>query len=284
LNVIDLHVHINAFHRLKPEAYRVLEEHQSDFASLIKYTKDPEAFIALMDEQEIERAALINYVAPHVMGYKPDVNQWIYDYTKGRRDRLIAFGGLDPTTAEAKDDPKGEVEKLLSTYELDGIKIHPPHTLVGASDYKAGSGALEILYQACQDQGVPVMVHTGTTIFPGARNRFGDPMSLDDVAVDFPKLKIIMAHGGRPLWMDTAAFLLRRHPNIWMDISSIPPKFLLNYFPRLESLSHRVVFGSDWPGPSVPSMRANADAIAALGLTNEATKAILHDNAAKLFS
>ena len=76
------------------------------------------------------------------------------------------------------------------------------------------------------------MFHTGTSIFPGARNKYGDPIYIDDVAVDFPKLKILLAHGGRPLWMDTAFFLMRRHPNVYLDISGIPPKTLLKYFPR----------------------------------------------------
>ena len=75
------------------------------------------------------------------------------------------------------------------------------------------------------------MFHTGTSIFPGARNTYGDPIYVDDVAVDFPKMKILLAHGGRPLWMHTAFFLLRRHANVFLDISGIPPKSLLNYFP-----------------------------------------------------
>ena len=66
---------------------------------------------------------------------------------------------------------------------------------------------LEIIYRAAEANGVPVMFHTGTSIFPGARNKYGDPIHVDDVAVDFPKLKILLAHGGRPLWMQTAFFL-----------------------------------------------------------------------------
>ena len=56
-------------------------------------------------------------------------------------------------------------------------------------------------------------------------------MYVDDIAVDFPKLKILLAHGGRPLWMNTAFFLVRRHRNVYLDISGIPPKTLLKYFP-----------------------------------------------------
>ncbi len=111
------------------------------------------------------------------------------------------------------------------------IKIHPPHQLLYPNDYVNGVKELEIIYRAAEANGIPIMVHTGTSIFPGARNKYGDPMYVDDVAVDFPKLKILLAHGGRPLWMDTAFFLVRRHRNVFLDISGIPPKTLLKYFP-----------------------------------------------------
>ena len=95
------------------------------------------------------------------------------------------------------------------------------------NDYLNGVKELEIIYRAAEANGIPIMVHTGTSIFPGARNKFGDPIYVDDVAVDFPNLKILLAHGGRPLWMDTAFFLVRRHRNVYLDISGIPPKTLL---------------------------------------------------------
>ena len=79
--------------------------------------------------------------------------------------------------------------------------------------------------------GVPVTIHTGTSVFPGARSRFGDPMDVDDVAIDFPRLTILLAHGGRPLWMEAAFFLVRRHPNVHLEVSGIPPSKLLEYFP-----------------------------------------------------
>ncbi len=82
-------------------------------------------------------------------------------------------------------------------------------------------------------------------------------MPVDDLALDFPDLKIVMAHGGRPLYMDEAFFLVRRHSNVHMDISGIPPSRLLNYFPRLSSISEKVLWGTDWPGPGVPDMKRN---------------------------
>jgi predicted TIM-barrel fold metal-dependent hydrolase len=93
-------------------------------------------------------------------------------------------------------------------------------------------------------------------------------MYIDDVAIDFPKLKILLAHGGRPLWMQTAFFLIRRHPNVFLDISGIPPKTLLKYFPRLEEIAPKTLFGTDWPGPGVPDIKKNLDAFRALPLSD----------------
>jgi len=107
--------------------------------------------------------------------------------------------------------------------------------------------------------------------------------SLDDVAIDFPKLKILLAHGGRPLWMNTAFFLLRRHPNVYLDISSIPPKALLNYFPRLSEIAHKTLFGTDWPSPGVTEVWRNLEEFKALPISKEMQDQILGKTAASLW-
>ncbi len=163
------------------------------------------------------------------------------------------------------------------------IKIHPPHQLLFPNAYQNGVKELEIIYRTAEANGIPVMFHTGTSIFAGARNRYGDPIFIDDVAVDFPKMKILLAHGGRPLWMHTAFFLLRRHPNVFLDISGIPPKALLKYFPRLEEIAHKTLFGTDWPGPGVPDIKKNLDDFRALPLKEEIKQQILSKTALSLW-
>ncbi len=111
-------------------------------------------------------------------------------------------------------------------------------------------------------------------------------MEIDDVAIDFPDLTIIMAHGGRPLWMDACFFLLRRHRNLWLDLSGIPPKNLPGYFPRLAKIADRVLFGSDWPSPGVRDIGANIDAFLELPetfLSDRLKSRILQDNASHSF-
>ena len=75
--------------------------------------------------------------------------------------------------------------------------------------------------------------------------------------------------------MDTAFFLLRRHANMFLDVSGIPPKALLNYFPRLEEIAHKTLFGTDWPGPGVPDIKKNLDDFRALPLREETRQQIL---------
>jgi uncharacterized protein len=71
----------------------------------------------------------------------------------------------------------------------------------------------------------------------------------DDRGIDYPDLVVILAHGGRPLWMDKAFSLVRRHKTMYMDISGIPPQKLTEYLPRLEEIADKVLSGTDWPGP-----------------------------------
>jgi predicted TIM-barrel fold metal-dependent hydrolase len=139
------------------------------------------------------------------------------------------------------------------------------------------------VYERAQAARIPVTIHTGTSVFPGARSRFGDPMDADDVAVDFPKLTILLAHGGRPLWMDAAFFLVRRHPNVYLELSGIPPSKLLEYFPRLQEIAGKTVWGTDWPSPGVMSMRRNVDEFVALALDEASKRRILYDTATALF-
>jgi predicted TIM-barrel fold metal-dependent hydrolase len=107
-------------------------------------------------------------------------------------------------------------------------------------------------------------------------------MAADDVAVDFPHLKLILAHAGRPLFMPTAVFLARRHPNVHLDLSGIPPKKLLEYLPRLEDLADKSLWGTDYPSPGVLSMKRNVEDFLTLPLSEQARRRILFDNGDRL--
>lgn len=273
--ITDCHVHIHPLEMIKPASLEVIRQKRPHFDRIEEYCRSPKAFLKHMDGQGIDRAALINYVAPEVIGFTTGVNRYVADYAKEDPKRLISCGGLHPRNTL---NILADVDEILRL-KIRMIKIHPPHQLLFPNDYLNGVKELEIIYRAAEANGIPVMFHTGTSIFPHARNRYADPIYLDDVAVDFPKMKILMAHGGRPLWMQTAFFLLRRHPNVYLDISGIPPKGLLKYFPRLEEIAHKTLFGTDWPGPGVPEIRKNLDDFRALPLPQAVQRKILSDNA-----
>lgn len=277
--ITDCHIHIEPMEMLKPQALALLRQKRPNFDQIAEFCRSPRAFLKHMDASGIDRAVLINYVAPEVIGFTAGVNQFVADYVKQDPKRLIPCGSIHPrhTTNVLAD-----VEQLLRL-GIRMIKIHPPHQLLFPNDYLNGVKELEIIYRAAEANGIPVMFHTGTSIFPGARNKFGDPIYLDDVAIDFPKLKILMAHGGRPLWMQTAFFLLRRHPNVFLDISGIPPKTLLQYFPRVEEIAHKTLFGTDWPGPGVPEIKQNLDDFRALPLSGPAREQILSRTALSIW-
>jgi len=273
--ITDCHVHIQPLEMLKPGALEAFQKKRSNFDQVSEFCRSPKAFLKHLDTIGIDRAVLINYVAPEVMGFTPEVNTFVAEYVKEDPRRLIPCGSLHPrhTTNVLAD-----MEQIVRL-GIRMIKIHPPHQLLYPNDYLNGVKELEIIYRAAEANGIPVMVHTGTSIFPGARNKYGDPMYVDDVAVDFPKLKILMAHGGRPLWMEHAFFLLRRHANVYLDISGIPPKALLRYFPRLSEIAEKTLFGTDWPGPGVADMKQNLDDFRALPLSREIQEQILRKTA-----
>ena len=269
--ITDCHVHIHPLEMIKPAALELIKKKRANFEQIAEFCRSPQAFLKHLDAAGVDRAVLINYVAPEVIGFNADVNQYVADYTKENPQRLISCGGLHPRQSA---NIMAEVEQILRL-QIRMIKIHPPHQLLFPNDYLRGVKELEIIYRAAEANGIPIMFHTGTSIFEGARNRYGDPIFIDDVAVDFPKLKILLAHGGRPLWMDTAFFLIRRHPNVYLDISGIPPKTLLKYFPRLEEIAPKALFGTDWPGPGVPDIKKNLDDFCALPLREETRQQIL---------
>ncbi len=277
--IIDIHIHIQPLHMFKPQALELIKHGRKDYADVERYSQSPADFLNFLDSLEIERAGLINYVSPDIMGFTPDVNDWIAKYCAAEPRRLLAFGSVHPRHVP---DAGAEVDRL-ARLGIRGLKLHPSHQAISPNAYRDGYGPLAAVYERAQAHRMPVMIHTGTSIFPGARNVHAQPILADDVSIDYPELVVILAHGGRPLWMDEAFFLVRRHRNMYMDISGIPPQRLLEYFPRLAEIADKVLFGTDWPGPGVPEVRGNIEKFRGLPLPEPVKQKILYDNAARLF-
>jgi predicted TIM-barrel fold metal-dependent hydrolase len=156
------------------------------------------------------------------------------------------------------------------------LKIHPVHGFFFANDPR-----LYPIYERCQAEGLVVMFHAGTSLFPGCKMRYADPYTVDDVINDFPDLKVVLCHGGRAFWFHIAEFLAKRFENVYIDVSGLPPSKLLEYFPGMSKYSGKFLFGSDFPG--VPGIRKNYHTIAQLLGDGEAAERIGFRNAYDLF-
>jgi uncharacterized protein len=160
-------------------------------------------------------------------------------------------------------------------------KIHPVH-----GGFESADRMLYPAYSWCEERGMPVIVHCGTSTFAGSVNAFGAPVLLDPVFRDFPDLTVVLAHGGRGWWYNQAAFLALMRPNVWIEVSGLPPARLPDYYGNaLARLAAKMVFGTDWPG--VPGVQRNARALAKVlidsGASEDAVTLALGGNAAEIF-
>jgi predicted TIM-barrel fold metal-dependent hydrolase len=277
--VTDVHVHVQPWEMIRPPVLAAMRRGRDDLGDIERCFADPTALLGFMDREGVERMVLINYESPDVMGFTTATNDWILAFTAKHRDRLLPCVGINP---RFERDVKGRAERLA-----DGgarlFKVHGPHMLVSPNAYLDEHPALADLYAVASARGIPVMFHTGTSIFKGARTKHGDPLQLEDVGVDFPELDVIIAHGGRPFWTERAFFLLRRFPRFHLDLSGIPPPRILEWFPRIDEIADRVFFGTDWPSPGIPSIAKNLAAVRALPLAPDVLEKFLSSNALRVF-
>jgi len=278
--VTDVHIHIQPWRDMKPAVQAAMRRgKEAHWEFLLSMMDDPGVLLEIMDRSGIWRVGLVNYVSPDVMGFTDSTNSFAARYAQASPERLLPYGGVHPRFTS---DPAGDVDRLVDL-GIRLLKIHPPHMMFPANAYSDGLEALAAIYRRCEQRGLPVMIHTGTSIFPGARSKYGNPLEIDDVAIDFPDLRIVMAHGGRPLWMDEAFFILRRHRNVQLDVSGIPPRKLLEYFPRVGEIASKVLWGTDWPSPGVSDLRQNVEQFLELPLPEAQQRAVLETNPLTLF-
>jgi predicted TIM-barrel fold metal-dependent hydrolase len=277
--ITDCHVHITPYRMYKPEVLAFVRNHPK-FSELESFAASPPNFLRYLDTIGVDRALLINYPSPQIVGFTNEVNDWVAEYCKADPKRLLSCGGVDVRNCR---DVQSEMDHLLRL-GIRAIKMHSPHQWVYPNEYRNGLRGLETVYHVAEQNGIPIIFHTGTSQFPVARNVYADPIYIDDVAVDFPKLKILLAHGGRPLWTETAFFLIRRFSNVYLELSGIPPKSLLKAFPRLPEVAHKAVFGTDFgPAPGVLDIQRNLDEFRALPLPEPAKETMLSKTALTLW-
>lgn len=274
--IIDFHVHVGRSEMWHPWVFQWavnnLNEQDRPLGAehiLDTYAASAETLEAHLDECGVDYAVVLAEESPITTGVTS--NEYVADFCHGSK-RLIPFCNINHYMHV---QPAQELERLVTQKGFRGIKIYPTYQQFYPNDH-----VLYPMYAVAQELGIPLMVHTGSSVFKGARLKFGDPLALDDVAVDFPNLKIVMAHSGRGFWYDRAFFLARLHENVYMEVAGLPPQRLLEYFPELERNADKVIFGTDWPG--MPYIKRNIDLIRKLPLQESTICKILGENAARV--
>src|SRR5258708_3904002 len=130
------------YHMVKPSALDLIKHRRKHYADVERYSADPKAVLAFLATLGVERAGLINYVAPTIIGFTPEVNDWSAKYCSAAPDRLIAFGGVLPGTVS---NPGAEVDRLAKL-GIRAIKMHPSHPAHSPSDYIDGNRGLAAVY------------------------------------------------------------------------------------------------------------------------------------------
>lgn len=212
-------------------------------------------------------------------GYRRYANEEVAERAAENADVLIPFASIDPHKGKLG---VREARRLMRDFAIKGFKFHPTMQGFHANDRIAYG-----LYEAIAAEGGIALFHTGQTGVGsgmrggnGMRLKYSNPMHLDDVAVDFPDMRIVLAHPSFP-WQEEALAVAQHKPNIHIDLSGWSPK----YFPEIlvkycnSILKQKVLFGSDWPMISPERWLADFDKIA---IKDHLREDIVKGNAARL--
>lgn len=233
-----------------------------EFLSSISIFKDAKALIPFisekeiihqMDEAGIEKTVLFACICPILYSS----NEFVADVCSKHPDRFIGFASVDPKLKNAIET----LENAIKNLKLKGLKLHPPLQNFYPNDKK-----LWPVYELANYFNIPVVFHVGTTPFGKLTLlKQANPILIDDVAVEFPDLKIILTHLGT-LWHNESFMVTEKNPNVYIDTAAYPYEIteILN-----EKLIKRVgenkfIFGTDFPMPYEGSFHKMQDFVKAI--------------------
>ena len=273
--LIDAHVHPPSLPTLKAAWMSWAEQFGSPGWRSV-FDRDgvviPPALDELMESEGVDRAILLSEYSPKVTGIQPVED--LLPIIKHNPERFSFLANINP---HLHYPVAAELARQVGMGAA-GLKVHPVH-----GGFSAADPMLYPAYQACEQQDLPVVVHCGTSSFPGSDNAMADPGLLSPVLRDFPGLTVVLAHGGRGWWYEAAASLARLHENVWIELSGLPPRKLPEYYARFDlgRLARKFIFGTDWPG--TPGIARNARALAALDLSGDTLGEVLAGNAMRIY-
>lgn len=224
-------------------------------------------------------AVVFTVDARSALGVPPVPNDEIAEAARANADVLIPFGSVDPHLGRAAAH---EVHRLADEHGVRGFKFHP-----NVQAFHPNDPTMYVVYEAIAEHGLIALFHTGQTGIGagsraggGIRLKYSNPMDVDDVAVDFPDMPIILAHPSFP-WQDEALAVAVHKPHVHIDLSGWSPKYfppqLVQYANTL--LQDKVLFGSDFPMITPDRWLEDFEK---LEMKPEVRPKILKDNAARL--
>lgn len=196
---------------------------------------------------------------------------------------LHVVAGISWTTFGPAD--VAELRSLLDARAIKGLKLYPGYEPFYPADPK-----LAPAYELAEEFDVPVMIHTGDTYAPSGKVKYAHPLHVDEVAVDFPRVKFLICHLGNP-WFRDCMEVVYKNENVYTDISGLT---LGEFNDRFEAYMRqqlkemilwgvdpkRVLYGSDWPLASMESYLAFMEE---LSLPSRDKDLMFFENAARLF-
>ncbi|MBO0824788.1 MAG: amidohydrolase [Actinobacteria bacterium] len=235
----------------------------------------PAALDAYFAAEGVDHVLLFSEYSPKCTGIQPIED--VLPIVAQNPDRFRPVANINP---HLHYPVKAELARQIDLGAV-ACKIHPVH-----GGFEPADRMLYPAYAFCEERGIPVIVHCGTSTFAGSVNAYGEPALLDPVFRDFPDLTVVLAHGGRGWWYDQAAFLALMRPATWLEVAGLPPARLPDYYGRsLGRLTRKMVFGTDWPG--VPGVQRNArvleEVLLEAGSTHNDVALALGGNAAQIF-
>ncbi|MGD0606233.1 MAG: amidohydrolase family protein [Streptosporangiaceae bacterium] len=274
--VVDAHMHVPRLSTVTPAWMQWAADFGQDAPWREVFGADgdpvPARLDALLDAEGVEVALLFAEYSPRATGIQPIEDLLPLLAYNRARFRLVA--NVNP---ELHSSPVAEAGRQLDLGAV-AVKVHPVH-----GGFRPGTDEMYAVYDLCAERGVPVIVHTGGSIFPGSDPQAGDPKLMSQAVADFPDIQFVLAHGGRGQWYADAARMALEHDNVWFDLAGLPPKRLPDYYAGfdLAQLARKWIFGTDWPG--VPGVARNARAVAALGLPPDVLAGVLAGHAARVY-
>ena len=237
----------------------------------ITYRQLPEGRLEWVRRNKIKRFTTLNYA--HRPGMAAWLNEWTAEFVENIPEAV-------PCGTFYQEPGVGEVvRRCIEEYRFKGFKLH-----LRVSDMDPTQALLAPAFEQLEHAGLPVVIHCGSAPDPG---RFTTPEYLIGLLNRFPRLKVVVAHMGAWDW-DAYLGLAEQREFLYLDTTMVFVGFRavdpapVELFARMEAVSHKILFGSDFPNIPYPISHAVLG-IDQLPMSHEAKRRILFDNAAALF-